>query len=376
MKSITVFLFTIITIAILISGCAEKQNMITAANGQINTKAKDTFSLNKTGGHYSVLQGAVEINAASGSVSKQVDISVASIDKPAQNSSLYFFSSYEFGPDGMTFDRPIDIIIKYDLNRIPVGVKESDIKVYVLNNNTWEAIGGSFANVSMHYAVARVSHFSKMGAAAPATSGEDANQGNQKGNSSSDNNNSAQIWFKANLSYYSYKDKRVLKLDTNDTYHTGVAAWWDPAPYVQYYQIRYEFNGNPPTIKYAWGYDYREQSERSTEWSKSVHSAREGIIRNLGGDPNHELYLGQYETSGKRLLISYETGVRQEEVLGIAFPEGKHGHSFLSVHGTVDDREKLTGDEIRNINSNMAAFVANYVRNWVIWIRPVTETQK
>lgn len=361
-------------IAILLSmlaACSGQPDK-TTNNSNLATKNQiDTVSAGSSGGKFSLLQNTVEMNISSGSLAKQTDIAVKSINNPIKDPSVNLLSCYEFGPDGQVFSRPIDVIIHYNVNDLPKGMAESDLKVYLLKGNTWEPINGSFANQSLHYVVAKVSHFSKMGCGGSgAPSGNQASNSNGSGDEGKDG--SAQYWFKADLFYFDHKTLRLQEKDDDDMYAVGVSAYWKPVSYVQYYQIKFLFNGNPPK-PYGWSCDFREQSKSSCP--KTTSFFKEGYIFHLGGDPNLEGYIGLFDTEGVATAGKYdsETGSMKRIEYGRVRPAGTHGFGFLGVNSTVEDREELSELEKESLVSSMRTFVKSYVNGWEIWVRGVTE---
>jgi hypothetical protein len=353
----------------MFSGC-NKQGATTNNSDGLGRGSIGTIFVGSKGGHFSVLQGYVEVNVSSGSVSTQTDITVQSIQNPVQDTSLNILSCYEFGPDGQTFNKPIEVIIHYDIDDLPNGMKEADLRVYFLNDDIWEPIEGSFANQSLHYAVAQVSHFSKMGCGGSAASsgsvGDDSSSGDNGGEGSS------QIWFKADLYFYDHKTLRLHDKVDRDTYSAGVSAYWKPVSYAQYYQIKFVFNGNPPK-EYSWGCEYRDQSERYCP--KSPYPRKEGYVYQLGGDPNLEGFITLYDSTEVATASKYnqETGKMEYFEYGRLRPSGTHGFSFFGVYDTVEDVEKLSDLEKDSLVANMQAYVHNSVSGWEIWVRGITE---
>jgi len=351
---VTVAIILMFTLT-LFSGCTRQQGTTTDNNNKLSFGTIDTFSVDSTGGRFSVLQDTIEVNMDEGSVSSQVDITVEFVQNPVDDSSLYVASCYEFGPNGLTFEKLIEVIIYYDNADLPAGLLESDLKMYVYNESFWEPIEGSYANQNMHSVVAQVSHFSKMACCGPAP-----------------NNTSAQYWFKADLNFYSYKDLRLTDSDHDDHYVVGVSAYWDPVPYVQYYQFKFEFHGNPPQ-DYAWSCDHRDQGKDGCLPSHT--SLYEGYIYQLGGDPHNEGFMGSYDgpnvaTIGKK---NKTTGEIEVIVYGQLYPNEKHGFGFKAFEDTVDDYEELSDIAIGVLVSEMQTFLEEYVGGWEVWVRGVTE---
>jgi len=372
-KKITPLAIILILTIMVFCGCNEQQNN----NNGLDIGLTDTFSVDSTGGDFSIFDDNVMLNIQAESVTETVDITVETINNPVEDPDLIMFSCFEFGPDGTTFNKPIDLIIRYNADNLPDGVEENDIKIYLLNEGEWEVIDDSFANEAMGWSVASITHFCKMGGGAPAPSNNDNNNGN--GNDDSDDENgSAQIWFKPNIEIgqYSYRgpgcgpyyeDKK-----SHTEYTTYAVIWWDPISYVHYYNLKYEFNGNPPKPT-APSCNFRDWGkywcELKTPWGPD-----EGYIYNLGGDPNLEGYSGTFDNPGK-IVCEYIDGDDMKEVFRHRiWPEGKHGFTFFLIHDQVRDAEELTEYDTLNLENEMLAYVQDYIDKWEIWVRGVTET--
>lgn len=202
-------------------------------------------------------------------------------------------------------------------------------------------------------------------------SGDSDSDGSDEG-TSDDDNTSALYWFKANTCFYNTKTPRIREGEHEDIYVVGVSAYWDPVPYVQYYQIKYVFNGNPPA-DYATGCDFRDQG---TSGCALRHvGIYEGTIYQRGGDPHNEAYCGDYEHNNRAIasVKNDTTGEMEEIVYGQLYPDGKHGFVYRVVQERIDDWEGLSEIEIANIINDMQKFLADYVDGWEIWVRGVTE---
>jgi hypothetical protein len=372
-KHLTIFVIAIIALlAIVFVSSALLRDNTNKNPNQLDVGSKETFSISTNGGHHSALDDIVEIDVQAGSVSEPVNITVESISNPVEDTTLHMFSCFEFGPDGFVFEEPIDLIIHYNPNEIPEEVEESDVQIYLLNSGVWEPIVGSFANENMDYAVASVSHFSKMGCgASPATSSSDEPTGND--GSDDEDDGSAQYWFKAELNYYTIKSPRLVDWDDDDMYSVGVSAHWKPVSYVQYYEIKFVFNGNLPE-DYGWGCDFREQSK--SYCYPGPYPLNEGYIYHMGGDPEIEGFLSVIKTGEwTASVLNEDTGKMESVVYGNGWPLGDDGYSFLGVNTVVSDDEELSANAIGSIVSQMETFVHQYVNGWEVWVRGVTETQ-
>lgn len=384
-KKMTAISIISLLLILAFSGCTESEKKETIENDSTNnndyldqaTGVIETFTVDTSGGEYSLFEDKVKINIKSNALDKQTDITVETIENPVDDTSVIMFSCFEFSPDGTTFNRPIDIIIRYDEKNLPEGVDESDVKIYLLNNNKWEVIEDSFANQAMHWSVASVSHFSKMGGGAPAPSINNDNDGS--GNSNSDDENgSAQYWFKANLAYYNYNNRgpscHPNHQDENyrTEYHSGLCAWWDPVSYVQYYEIKFDFNGNPPA-EYCPSCDYRDWGKSWCELSDPYFPV-EGYIYHLGGEPDGG-YIGTYDTRDAAVCSYAEGDDVKKYTIYQYYPEEKHGFPVFAIHDNIRDVEELSEYDMLNVANSMETFVFDYTDGWVVWVRGVTETQ-
>ena len=47
---------------------------------------------------------------------------------------------YDFGPDNMSFQQPVEITIGYDDSQVPGGVDEAEIGPLLFNGTNWVAV--------------------------------------------------------------------------------------------------------------------------------------------------------------------------------------------------------------------------------------------
>jgi uncharacterized repeat protein (TIGR02543 family) len=89
-------------------------------------------------------------------------------DPPADNQTVIL--CYEFGPSGATFDRPIQISLKYDPSLLPEGTDPG--KLYIAwwdsNHGAWIVLDSSVDTVN-HNITAHVNHFTQFAALVPET---------------------------------------------------------------------------------------------------------------------------------------------------------------------------------------------------------------
>ena len=67
-----------------------------------------------------------------------------------------------FGPSGLSFKKPVVIVLYYDENELPDGADKNDLKIYYWNaeRKTWEEVPGSMSIVDDDKVVIEIDHFS------------------------------------------------------------------------------------------------------------------------------------------------------------------------------------------------------------------------
>ena len=368
-KIVAAAIVVVALVAIVLVGSNAFQNSTEEKN--------ESLSVTSTGGLFSVLDDTVELVVFAGSVTEDVDITVEAVTNPVDDSSVQVISCFDFGPDGLTFETPIDIKINYKVDDLPEDVNEYSLKIYVLTGNTWNVIDNSIVDQTKHCVTATVSHFSNYALAAPCSGGGGGTstpaEPEEELDDSVPSGYSAQYWFKADLHHYSFTSPRIREGDHEDTYTCGVSAYWKPVSYVQFYQVKVVYNGNEPE-PYGWGSDFREQDE---SWvTPTLSSFREGKIFYLNSDPTYDGYIGTIGT-GEAVIGQRDpdTGEMTTTVYGRLWPEGYDAFAFLTVQTKIDDYEELSATEIGVIVEQMQTFLQEYSNGWEIWVRGVTQTE-
>jgi len=203
---------------------------------------------------------------------------------------------------------------------------------------------------------------------------KDNNTGEEESETSSDGeNNSAQYWFKADIHHYSHNRPKSELFGTT-IYEVGASAYWKPVSYVQYYEIKVVFNGNLPE-DFSWSGDYRDKDTSSG--LKSPYFLNEGYIYHIDGNPDIKGFLGVMSSGDcTTKKIDPDTGETNEWVYARLWPKNYDGFDIFSVHTTIDEDEDLSSIQIGSIIGEMETYVQEYVNNWEIWIRGVTETKE
>jgi hypothetical protein len=288
----------------------------------------------------------------SGTFEDETKITINESHNSAQDSEVVMLSEYEFGPTGLVFDPPAELSIYYDPHDLPAASSESDIGLYVLESGKWKLINGSHVKIDENKVSASISHFSKMGAAVP-SSGSGPSPEPTSEEDENDEDGIALAWFKADITFKSAstRDANPNHASQYDSTTYGYAAHvsWEPATYVMYYQVKFEFHGNPPE-DYPWSYDYSERND----WDPKPYSYKEGLVYSLGYDYEKPNYIGQYNMA---------------EVFG-----GRHGFPLGSFTEKIYDSEVNNGLSTELLLSELQEFSYAYFDGWEIWVRPIVET--
>ena len=380
-----VLLFIILVVcALFFSGCLEKNTLETNADYsnsnflQYTIGLHESVRINQSGGEFSLINNSISLDIPQGAVDQEITLSIESIEDPLKNGDLIMISCFECGPNGTTFLAPIELIISYIPDELPRGFDENDLKLYLFNDTNWVPIENSFVNSERDWVVSEINHFSKMGCAF-STPSSDSSTDIKDGEEEALENGSALIWFKPNVDVIQSNHRRpgcgpyYEGEDDMTEYEVFAVIWWDPVSYVHYYEMKFEFNGNPPK-PYCPSCEYRDWGKSWCELAEPWFP-KEGFIYNLGGDPE-DGYAGSFDDSGKIGCEYLDGNGTSEEIWGRMWPEGKHGYLFFAIHDTVLDLEELSTYEKSTLQSEMLGFVQSYIDKWDIWIRAVTETEE
>jgi hypothetical protein len=222
------------------------------------------FTVDQSGGTLNYFDKFV-LTVNAGTFNEKTTISITESTNSSQNSDIMMLSEFEFGPSGLIFDPPAELVIHYAQQDLPTTVSESSLGIYVLQAEKWTLLSGSKVNSGENTVTATITHFSKMGAGAPSPSGS-SNPQPSPNEEEEVEDGIALAWFKADITFKtgSTRDANPNHASQYDNTEYGVAAHvsWVPATYVMYYQVKFDFNGNPPE-DYPWSYDYTER----TQWN-------------------------------------------------------------------------------------------------------------
>jgi hypothetical protein len=71
---------------------------------------------------------------------------------------------YEFGPPGVTFAEPVQLSVRYDPEKLPAGVRDTELKLYkVISGTDWQEVQESGVVVASHTVSGLIDGFSIYG---------------------------------------------------------------------------------------------------------------------------------------------------------------------------------------------------------------------
>ena len=170
MKSFKRLIVSVVALSLTISltGCGIIRQMMSILNGDYSeepsrseptTHEEVTGVVGKDGGVIEDEESNVRISIPQGALSEETTITAQYVEEPSYleaNPSMNFLGAVEFGPDGTTFEKPVEVSLQ--LTNTPKNNKIS-IFCYSEQYNQWDFV--TEANVNYDVATFSISHFSK-----------------------------------------------------------------------------------------------------------------------------------------------------------------------------------------------------------------------
>jgi hypothetical protein len=311
------------------------------------------FSVDSAGRDMTTFDGKVTFEVPAGALTTKTDISII----PAQNIAVTGYtviSAYQFHPEGTSFLKPTTLKITYDSSTLPSGVRENDLRLYTQQSSGVSELQNTAVYLINHTVFGQVSHFSLifMGVSQSSSSANPTLAPSPTQNPES--NESILYEFEVKPQFHSevYTSPPVGEYpEVITNYYYSAYVSWNPNPYVRYYEVEFNFHGNPPP-------SVKPGDFRGTE-TPIPYPYLEGKIYTIGGALMTEVTPNYIGSASVVLPYSNVTA-------------GKDGVCLITAQTVVSSTEKLGNIELSNIQTNMETFAQNLVRNWVVTIRPVT----
>ncbi len=122
-----------------------------ASNGHAGSTTVDVRSggpIGTQGGILSAIGGVFSLTVPVGGVQQATLLLVRPALGAPQDARLVGNSSYELGPDGVTFVRPATLSIKYDPAKLASGTVEQSLQLYTVSAGAWTVVRGSTVNTT------------------------------------------------------------------------------------------------------------------------------------------------------------------------------------------------------------------------------------
>lgn len=145
--------------AALTAGCKDSGSTNNGNGGPIDTGGGGN-TVGPSGGILKFLDGAVKMEFPAGAVAADTAISVETFSKTAPSFPATLPASrFNFGPEGLTFAKPVKVTVQYDSQDLPAGVPPSWLQLAKLTGPSWQPVT-SQVDASAHTVSGEVTGFS------------------------------------------------------------------------------------------------------------------------------------------------------------------------------------------------------------------------
>jgi hypothetical protein len=125
---------------------------ITAKSGNKTATAtldlRSGASIGVAGGSLPVPGGGFTMTVPAGALPQTVDFLVRPVPDPAGNPRVVPGTIFELTPASMIFGAPATLTIRYESSRIPAGVVEQSLQLYVLVGGAWTLVSANTVNLT------------------------------------------------------------------------------------------------------------------------------------------------------------------------------------------------------------------------------------
>lgn len=114
-----------------------------------------------TGGAVLHVQGGVvQLAVPSGAVGAPIALFANASTDTTMSARVVHGTSFDFGPTGTIFAKPVPLTIQYDASMLQSGVNESALQLYLRGKSSWQVVDGSVIDVQAKTVTAPITHFS------------------------------------------------------------------------------------------------------------------------------------------------------------------------------------------------------------------------
>ena len=116
--------------------------------------------------------GAVTFDPPAGAVPYGVVITVTPAEDYPEHDLLVPGTTWDFGPDGLSFAEPVDVLVRFDPARIPQGYIPESLRLHKVVDGAWQPVAGSGVYVDTSQVIAPLDGFSTYGVIAVSGTGQ------------------------------------------------------------------------------------------------------------------------------------------------------------------------------------------------------------
>lgn len=98
------------------------------------------------GGQVFLADGKVSLSVPAGALTEEVWFTALPVTSIPKDDLVLAGTTYEIGPAGTHFNRPMALTISYEVGALPKGFGESGLALFAVSGNAWELSDGSSVN--------------------------------------------------------------------------------------------------------------------------------------------------------------------------------------------------------------------------------------
>ena len=112
------------------------------------------------GGTITAAEGGVILDVPAGAVDGSTEITVDPATDIPGSARLIEGTAFEFGPDGLDFDEPVELTLEYEDGALPEGYSESSLGLYRATSSSWQEVAWVDIDTVANRVTAQISSFS------------------------------------------------------------------------------------------------------------------------------------------------------------------------------------------------------------------------
>jgi hypothetical protein len=134
----------------------------TTCGGDATGPGKTTVGAD--GGTASLAKGAVTLLIPSGALATEVEFSATQTSSAPESYLIVPGSTWEIGPPGTTFTKPVTVTLRYDPGNLPEGIREVELGLYRAFGANWQLALNPSVDTDAHTVSGRVMSLGTFGA--------------------------------------------------------------------------------------------------------------------------------------------------------------------------------------------------------------------